>query len=98
MRSWDKDRSFIPNAEKYPIADLYACWDSKRLYLADYSEPTHGFYAWDPADAGYATLAAFPDAGGMCDSFCSDRRGHVFTSGWVSSSSHRYGSVTLVPE
>lgn len=34
LRFWDKARGFVASNAKFPFADLYACWDARRLYLA----------------------------------------------------------------
>ncbi|MEK6744913.1 MAG: hypothetical protein AABZ15_14950 [Nitrospirota bacterium] len=56
-------------------------WDSKtkRVYIADYNSQT-GFYAFNPADGTFTALASLPDAAGMRDAFCTDRRGHIYTA------------------
>jgi len=56
-----------------------AAWDpsTSRVYLADYDNTP--FYAFNPADNSFTALTAFPDSG-MSDAFCSDRRGHIYTS------------------
>jgi hypothetical protein len=58
-----------------------AAWDSstKRVYLGDYYNPD-GIYAFNPADNSFTALASLPDAAGLSDAFCSDRRGHIFTA------------------
>jgi hypothetical protein len=57
-----------------------AAWDSKteRVYMGGYF--IQKFYAFNPANGSFTELAPFPEATGMSDAFCSDRRGHVFTS------------------
>jgi sugar lactone lactonase YvrE len=54
-------------------------WDptTSKLYLGDY-EGTK-LWAFDEVN-GFTALADFPDASGMNDAFCTDYRGHVFTS------------------
>jgi hypothetical protein len=58
-----------------------AAWDSttQRVYLTDYTNTI--FYAFNPDDNTFTTLEPFPDDSyGMNLAFCSDRRGHVFTT------------------
>jgi hypothetical protein len=57
-----------------------AAWDSatQRVYLANYDDTP--FYAFNPADNSFTSLAPFPDSAGMSDAFCSDRHGHIFTA------------------
>jgi hypothetical protein len=59
-----------------------AAWDSLsgRLYLADYDHTP--FYAFNPVNGTFTSLAPFPGAsGGFSDAFCSDRNGHIYTTG-----------------
>jgi hypothetical protein len=57
-----------------------AAWDSLtlRVYLTDFTNTI--FYAFNPADESFTAIAPFPDASGMNVAFCSDRRGHIFTT------------------
>jgi hypothetical protein len=57
-----------------------AAWDPStgRVYLADYYNTS--MYAYNPSDDSFTPLTAFPDASGVSDAFCSDRRGHIYTS------------------
>ncbi len=57
-----------------------AAWDglTRRVYLGDYSVTK--LYAFDPAGGTLAPLTDFPDGSGMSDAFCSDRRGHIYTT------------------
>ena len=57
-----------------------AAWDSltQRVYLSDY-EYTY-LYAFNPADNSFTALTPFPNSDGVSDAFCSDRRGHIFTT------------------
>ncbi|MGH7950555.1 MAG: GDSL-type esterase/lipase family protein [Limisphaerales bacterium] len=45
LKDWDRERGFVKPVSEFPIADLYACWDSKAVYL--------GLYAQDITDADY---------------------------------------------
>lgn len=48
LKSWDRERGFIPPTSSAPCADLYASWDRGTLYLGlcamDAMEPA--FYRW----------------------------------------------------
>lgn len=39
LRQWDRERGFVKPTSEFPIADLYACWNTNTLYLA--------VYGWD---------------------------------------------------
>ncbi|MFZ1982054.1 MAG: hypothetical protein WAU61_12155, partial [Smithella sp.] len=71
-------------------------WDSQtqRVYLGDYEGLN--FYAFNPTDDSFTALAPFPDANGMSDAFCSDRRGHIYTA--ISSSSSTATDVWVYTE
>ena len=73
---------YIATPSDLTISEPRAAWDSqtKRVYLADYDEPTSGFYAFNPDDNSFTALAPLPEFLGMSDAFCSDRRGHIFTA------------------
>lgn len=45
LGDWDRQRGFVKPVSKFPVADLYVCWNEKAVYL--------GLYAQDFADADY---------------------------------------------
>src|SRR5439155_11471956 len=45
LRQWDRERGFVPPTSRFPIADLYACWDTDAVYL--------GLYAMDTVEEAY---------------------------------------------
>jgi hypothetical protein len=45
MLEWDRRHGFVPVSSWYPVADLYACWDSQAVYL--------GISAMDPVETTY---------------------------------------------
>lgn len=45
MLEWDRRRGFVPASSRYPVADLYTCWDSQAVYL--------GISAMDPVETTY---------------------------------------------
>jgi hypothetical protein len=46
LKSWDRERGFVPCLSKNPTADLYLCWDKDAVYV--------GLYAMDiPEDTYY---------------------------------------------
>ncbi|MGH7981143.1 MAG: hypothetical protein ACREE6_17340, partial [Limisphaerales bacterium] len=45
LADWDRERGFVKPASKFPVADLYVCWDAKAVYL--------GLYAQDFAEADF---------------------------------------------
>lgn len=57
-----------------------AAWDSltQRVYLADYTDTF--LYALNPVYNSFTALTSFPNSDGVSDAFCSDRRGHIFTT------------------
>ncbi|HEV2329983.1 MAG TPA: hypothetical protein VGY56_14475 [Verrucomicrobiae bacterium] len=38
LADWDRERGFVKPISKFPIADLYVCWDQKAVYLGLYAE------------------------------------------------------------
>lgn len=52
LESWDRTRGYIPPVSRLPLADLYACWDSRALYLGvyalDFIEDAYYRSAWVP--------------------------------------------------
>ena len=73
---------YIPTPSDVTESEPRAAWDSatQRVYLADYSTSSSGFYAFNPVYNSFTPLAPIPNSDGMSDAFCSDRRGHIFTS------------------
>jgi len=57
-----------------------AAWDSltQLVYLSDYEDTS--LYAFNPSNNSFTPLASFPNSDGVSDAFCSDRRGHIFTT------------------
>jgi hypothetical protein len=45
LKDWDRERGFVKPASKYPVADLYVCWNSEAVYL--------GLYAQDISEVNY---------------------------------------------
>lgn len=45
LADWDHERGFVKPASKFPVADLYVCWDGKAVYL--------GLYGADFGEADY---------------------------------------------
>ena len=43
LADWDRDRGFVEPVSKFPVADLYVCWNQKAVYLGlyaqDFAEP-----------------------------------------------------------
>lgn len=54
LADWDRERGFVKPASKFPLADLYVCWDQKAVYL--------GLYAEDFAEAQYYGNKIAPEA------------------------------------
>jgi hypothetical protein len=71
---------YINTPTTFPASEPRAAWDSQtqRVYLSDY-EYTY-LYAFNPADNSFTPLTPFPNSDGVSDAFCSDRRGHIFTT------------------
>jgi hypothetical protein len=36
MKSWDRERGFVPPSSELPVADLYVCWSPRAVYLGVY--------------------------------------------------------------
>jgi hypothetical protein len=53
LADWDRERGFVKPVSKFPVADLYACWNSKAVYL--------GLYAQDIAEADYYWNKIIPE-------------------------------------
>jgi hypothetical protein len=53
LADWDRARGFVKPVSKFPVADLYVCWDQKAVYL--------GLYAQDFAEAGYYRDKILPE-------------------------------------
>lgn len=45
LKTWDRERGFVPPESPAPLADLYICWSPQALYL--------GLLAWDIAEEAY---------------------------------------------
>lgn len=54
MRSWDRERGFVPCADRRPLADLYLCWDEEAVYA--------GLCAMDPPEDGFYRDKRIPQA------------------------------------
>lgn len=43
LSDWDRERGFVKPVSKFPVADLYACWNKEAIYLGlyaqDFAEP-----------------------------------------------------------
>jgi hypothetical protein len=37
LGDWDRERGFVPSHSRYPMGDLYLCWDRDALYVGLYS-------------------------------------------------------------
>lgn len=51
---WDRERGFVKPSSGLPLADLYACWSPKALYL--------GLYSLDIVEAAYYRGSSVPKA------------------------------------
>jgi hypothetical protein len=73
--------AYITTPSDLTTSEPRAAWDSQtgRVYLTG-SWDSGGFYAFNPVDKSFTALAPLPDSIGMGDAFCSDRRGHIFTT------------------
>jgi streptogramin lyase len=71
---------YIDTPTTLPASEPRAAWDSQtqRVYLADYCYTY--LYAFNPQDNSFTPLAPFPNSNGVSDAFCSDRRGHIYTT------------------
>ena len=54
LADWDRERGFVKPVSKFPVADLYVCWNSKAIYL--------GLYAQDIAERDYYKDKIIPEA------------------------------------
>lgn len=54
LKDWDRERGFVNSISKFPIADLYVCWDRSAIYL--------GVYSQDLAEADYYKDGVIPEA------------------------------------
>lgn len=52
LRSWDRERGFVPPASPFPLADLYLCWSPSAVCL--------GLYALDVTEDAYYRNRAVP--------------------------------------
>jgi len=53
LGDWDREHGFVKPVSKFPVADLYACWNSKAVYL--------GLYAQDIAETDYYRDKIIPE-------------------------------------
>ncbi|HEV2454505.1 MAG TPA: hypothetical protein VGY98_09595 [Verrucomicrobiae bacterium] len=54
LADWDRERGFVNPASKFPVADLYVCWNRKFVYV--------GLYGQDFAEAEYYGNTLAPEA------------------------------------
>ena len=54
LKDWDREQGFVKPVSKFPVADLYVCWDRDAIYL--------GLYGQDFAEADYYRGGAIPKA------------------------------------
>lgn len=52
LKSWDRERGFVPPRSEHPMADLYLCWTPAALWI--------GLYALDMVEEAYYRGAAVP--------------------------------------
>ena len=78
----DGSVAYITGPADLTTSEPRAAWDSdsKRVYLGDYNDSTGTLYALDPTTGTLTKLTSFPDAAGLSDAFCSDRKGHLYTA------------------
>jgi hypothetical protein len=53
LKSWDRERGFIPPSTQYPPGDLYVCWSPDAVYL--------GSYVMDIVEPDYYQDSKIPD-------------------------------------
>jgi hypothetical protein len=53
LKSWDRERGFVPPVSQFPIADLYVCWDKSALFV--------GLYAQDYAEKVFYRDGVIPE-------------------------------------
>ncbi len=53
LADWDRARGFVKPVSKFPVADLYVCWNKRAVYL--------GLYAQDFAEADYYRNNVVPE-------------------------------------
>ena len=53
LSDWGRERGFVEPVSKFPVADLYACWDKKAIYL--------GLYAQDFAETDFYRNKVIPE-------------------------------------
>jgi hypothetical protein len=54
LKDWDRERGFVKPISKFPVADLYMCWDRGAIYL--------GLYGQDYAETDYYKDGIIPQA------------------------------------
>jgi hypothetical protein len=53
LADWDRERGFVKPVSKFPVADLYVCWNQKAVYL--------GLYGQDFVEEDYYRNAIVPE-------------------------------------
>jgi hypothetical protein len=53
LQDWDREHGFVKPVSKFPVADLYVCWDKQAVYL--------GLYAQDIVERNYYRTPGVPD-------------------------------------
>ncbi|MGA9450185.1 MAG: hypothetical protein WBW41_02445 [Verrucomicrobiia bacterium] len=53
LKDWDRERGFVKPVSKFPVADLYLCWNGKAVYF--------GLYAQDFVEAEYYRNKIVPE-------------------------------------
>jgi hypothetical protein len=54
LKTWDRQRGFLPSATENPVGDFYVCWSPEALYLAT--------YVIDIAEPNYYKSGEIPEA------------------------------------
>jgi hypothetical protein len=54
IRSWDRQKGFVPASSEFPTGDCYVCWNPDALYLAT--------YVIDVVESDYYKDGKIPDA------------------------------------
>jgi hypothetical protein len=53
LKDWDRERGFVKPDSKFPVADLYVCWNKQAIYL--------GLYAQDISETDYYRNKIIPE-------------------------------------
>ena len=53
LKDWDRERGFVKPDSKFPVADLYVCWNKQAIYL--------GLYAQDVSETDYYRNKIIPE-------------------------------------